>query len=564
VAGMLLALLLACHSPKSGPDDTSGGTPDDSGTAPDDSGSTDSGTTDDTGTTANPEAICDTLGLTAREWDASGTDGEFDTVAPDFTVTTLDGDWSWSAAFSGCESVVSVEYSAASAYPNLEDLGDVRHWIEDSPPNVHYLIYSSEMRIDDRTATLEAVKDKVDNALGRLDDPDLAAWWAGHIHYVTDRVGAGDTFPGSLQDEYGSASFPVNWAIDRFQHVREVGSLSDPVTGFSTAPPSFLADSVRYFNAESDREDRLDAEHATVIRAFETSDQRATTVELPDADTMATFDTLELDMSFICNGHPDTTGCGEWDYLAYVYLCDNDDPSTPDTDESGTCVEMGRFITAYARPGRWVVDATPFLAMLNDGGPHVIRVDSANAPFITLDLRLSNQGKGVRPVAMEYLWGGGGFNETYNDGRDPIAFTPPEGTTRVDVMGLITGHGYGKDRANCAEFCNHQHEFTVNGAGPWMKEEPEAGSNYGCEDQIEDGTVPNQYGTWVLGRGGWCPGKQVDPWSADITSAVDLTGENAIAYRGLYEGDTYVPVPYDSGEGFGAVIVANTWLVYYR
>ena len=42
------------------------------------------------------------------------------------------------------------------------------------------------------------------------------------------------------------------------------------------------------------------------------------------------------------------------------------------------------------------------------------------------------------------------------------------------------------------------------------------------------------------------------------------SGENTLSYAGLFEGETYVPEPYDSGQGFGATIVANTWLVYYQ
>jgi hypothetical protein len=545
----LLALLAACTG---APADTS---------PTDDTGDSDDTARDDTG----GEDACAARGLTARAWDSSGTDGDFDTLAPDFTVQTLDGPWTYSTAFTGCDSVVSIVYDPDADYPNLTTRGDVRDWLDTSPENVDYLLFVDAIGGDARQAALETLEAMIDDAISKEDDPDRQAWWPLHIHYVTDNpehVDGGDWI-GTLNETYQS-SLQVNWGIDRFQVVRELGYLADPVTGWATSPPNFLSWQVEYFNVQSDMQDRLDAEGATVLRPFEATDQRVASVEFPDAATMAGFDTLELDLSFICNGHPDASACGEWDYLAYVYLCDNDDPATTDVDESGTCTEIGRFITAYARPGRWTVDATPFLAMLQDGGTHVIRADSANAPFITLDLRLSNQGKGVRPVAMEYLWSGGGFNETYNDGRDPISFTPPAGTTRVDVMALITGHGYGQDRENCAEFCNHEHEFTVNGTQSWTKDEPMAGSDYGCGDQVESGTVPGQYGTWVLGRGGWCPGRQVDPWSADITEAVDLGGENTIAYRGLFEGDTYVPVPYDSGQGFGAVINAATWLVYYR
>jgi hypothetical protein len=522
----------------------------------------------DTGDTAPaPVDTCVLRGLTEREWDATGTDGDFDSVAPDFTLNQLDGTtWTYSAAFTGCDSVVSVTYDPAVDYPNMTTTGDVRRWLEATPMDVDYLLWIDAFKASDREAGLTTLKDTIDTAIGKLDDPDAQAFWTTHIHYVTDAPNNPDgaEWIATLNRTYGGSSLPMNWGIDRFQVVRELGYLSDPVTGWEETPPEFLAYEVGHFDYQSDLQDRLDAEAATVLSPFVDTAERGASVEFPDATTMAGFDTMELDLSFICNGHPDATGCGEWDYLAYTYLCDNDDPATTDVDESYTCTEIGRFITAYARPGRWVVDATPFLAMLQDGGTHVIRVDSANAPLISLDIRLSNQGKGERPVAMEYLWSGGNFNETYNDGREPITFTPPAGTTRVDVFGLITGHGYGKDLANCAEFCNHQHEFTVNDSLSVMKEELEAEDTYGCGVQVADGTVPNQYGTWVLGRGGWCPGKQVDPWSADVTAAVDLTGTNTITYQGLYEGETYVPVAHDSGQGFGAVIVANTWLVYYQ
>ena len=92
-----------------------------------------------------------------------------------------------------------------------------------------------------------------------------------------------------------------------------------------------------------------------------------------------------------------------------------------------------------------------------------------------------------------------------------------------------------------------------------------AGSAYGCADQVGTGTVSGQYGTWVLGRGGWCPGRQVDPWFADLTAAVDFSAENTIAYRGLFEGETYVPVPIDNTSGgFGGRADVATWLVYYE
>lgn len=555
---MLILLLLAC----TGPDDRKP-TPDTA--AEEDTVDTD--LPDDTGDTAAEEDTCALRGLTRREWDGSGVDGEFETIAPDFTLNLLDGGtFVWSEQFTGCDSVISITYDPASDYPNLTRIGDVKDWLETSPQSVYYLLSIDSLRAADREAALIDLKGTIDEAISRMDDEAAQAFWTEHVHYVTDNPNNPDTaeWIGILNQTYRT-SFPVNWGIDRFGMVRELGYLADPNTGWAESPPTFIVYEAEWFDQESNLQDRLDADGATVLRAFEYTDSRVVSLEFPDAATMATFDTLELDMRFICNGHPDSSGCGEWDYLAYAYLCDNDDPGTTDVDESGTCTEIGRFITAYARPGRWVVDATPFLAMVNGGGTHVIRVDSSNAPYITFDLRLSNQGKGARPVAMEYLWSGGSWDSNYNVGREPIAFTPPAGATAVGVWTIISGHGFGSDRENCAEFCNHQHEFTVNDTLTVMQEFTMAGTAYGCADQVGSGTVSGQYGTWVLGRGGWCPGRQVDPWSADLSSAVDFGGENTIAYRGLFEGETYVPVPIDnSSGGFGGRADVASWLVFYE
>lgn len=534
---------------------------------PGDSPTDDSGPADDSGDSASTPSWCDSQGLTARPWDPSGTTGDFDTVAPDFQLEQLDGTtWTYSAAFTGCDSVIGVvdRPNLSIAYPDFSRTADVKDWLSASPRNVHWVFFSDETRKQDREDILVALQEKIATAVDKLDDETLTAWAVDHVHYVPNAPTNTDTFIDTLFSTYGDSGVPLNFAIDRFQHVRELGYLADPVTGWSTAPPVFLDYEAEYYNMESDRQDRLDAEDATVLPVFVQSVERSATVTFPSAALMAGFDTMQLDMSFICNGHPDASACGEWDYLAYAYLCENDDPATTDVDESLTCTEMGRFITAYARPGRWVVDATPFLAELQDGGDHVIRVDSANAPIISLDVRLSNQGKGYRPVAMQYLWAGGGFGADYNTGREPITLTPPEGTQRVALWTLITGHGYGQDTENCAEFCNHQHQFTVNSAPSHLEEFTMAGSSYGCAEQVGEGTVPNQYGTWVLGRGGWCPGRGVDPWEEDVTDDVDLAGENTVSYLGLFEGETYVPVARDSGSGFGATIAANTWMVYYE
>jgi hypothetical protein len=98
-----------------------------------------------------------------------------------------------------------------------------------------------------------------------------------------------------------------------------------------------------------------------------------------------------------------------------------------------------------------------------------------------------------------------------------------------------------------------------------VKEHPWAAIGTGCAEQIEEGTVPNQYGTWPLGRGGWCPGKDVPAWRVDVTAAIDAGGDSVISYQSRYDGAPYVPVPVTSGStGFAGRIDMASWLVLYR
>ena len=77
-----------------------------------------------------------------------------------------------------------------------------------------------------------------------------------------------------------------------------------------------------------------------------------------------------------------------------------------------------------------------------------------------------------------------------------------------------------------------------------------------CLEQIPAGAVPNQSGTWWTGRGGWCPGMQVDPFVVDVTAEV-TAGQNAtVSYRGLYNGGD---IPGNSGN-----IHMSSYLVVYK
>ncbi|MEJ7727939.1 MAG: peptide-N-glycosidase F-related protein [Polyangiaceae bacterium] len=175
-----------------------------------------------------------------------------------------------------------------------------------------------------------------------------------------------------------------------------------------------------------------------------------------------------------------------------------------------------------------MVDVSPMLVHLASGGTRAFRWSFApewnKQPTATrLSLRLSKHNKPVRPTSATLLWTGGDFGSGYDVLHPPVEVPIPATAKKVELWAIITGHGAGTGQ--CAEFCNHVHELTVNGT-TFTKDHPEASTDDGCLPEIANGMTPNQGGTWWFGRGGWCPGQQVEPWVVDVTAEV-VPGETA-------------------------------------
>jgi len=696
---LTLLLIAGCDDDKPSP----GSTADDTAIT---AAGVDTGTTlevDDTGEGGETNVdLTEGQEWTTRPFDPSGTSGSFREVVPDFTWKLLDGStWNLQENWTGYDSYVAVNLFNESFPVEVTSANELEKWLVASPLNVHwfFLVYS------DSPATianlLETAKANVEGAMDGMD-PDLAAHWTGRIHYVTDSAWSAEWIGALNAENYvdqGDGNYFAQFgaAIDRFQVARETGYYCDPYDGWNSCPPEFLPFEPQYFNFESDRQDWLDSRgDVTTLAAF--TDEPASDggwagqriyaeIEFPDAAAMATYDTMEFDLTLACADSPELVYCPDWDYLVYAHLCDVDDPETADVDESESCgTEIGRWITTYWRGGRWVHDVTPFLALLQDGGTRRISFYTQQYYDVSLEVRLSNQGVGARPVAMEPLYTGGTFNERYNwglnhsitddswvawtdeaepmswditqrddeagwlvaeNGQDqpvsrgmwsrfdwtvfedtlyicrtitaegdeedalaaepadsadlatgckggawrvmaapddaaatglngdwtelwhesklPITFTPPAGATRVGVTAVISGHGFGNTQEGCAEFCDHQHRFTINDAASYTKTHGESGSRWGCAEQVGEGVVPNQAGTWIFGRAGWCPGLEVRPWSVDITGDVTPGVENTLGYTGLFEGEVnYVPKYNNGYSSTDARIDMQSYLVYYE
>jgi hypothetical protein len=215
--------------------------------------------------------------------------------------------------------------------------------------------------------------------------------------------------------------------------------------------------------------------------------------------------------------------------------------------------EIGRWITTYHREGRWVHDASPLLPKLAAGGPQRFGFYTQQNYEVHLDFRLFDSEKAESPSETTALFGGGSFNANYND-RDPIEMDIPADAAKVELAYVISGHGQ-VGSENCAEFCVTSHHFTVNGTENIVALS-DAGTAEGCMSQVDQGTVPNQYGTWWYGRSNWCPGREVEVKTIDITDQVALGSSNTFTYEGFIDGEAFT-------EG-GANIRLNSWVTIHR
>ena len=322
-------------------------------------------------------------------------------------------------------------------------------------------------------------------------------------------------------------------------------------------------------------------------------------VEMPD--NLERFDSFAVYTYEACQDHK---GCNEWDFIGYLNAyssecslsefsiyeecvgeilvqygtqeaCESAGHRWDTGEEPARCegkwnrvwkAEIGRYITAYNREGRYISDVTPMLGVLKNENINEFNYWQPNAYGLTVKLFFWNENKDYTPVGAEYLAGATRkFNLEYNDifgNENPFEYNITDNAERVEIVTFFTGHGHSSTDENCAEFCNHQHEFTVNGNTLDLFEHPNGGTPYGCYNRVNEGVSANQYGTWVYGRAGWCPGQDVEYNRIDITSESD-TGTNQISYRGLYQGEEYDPTVNDP-DGYLPEIKLRMWIIIYE
>lgn len=525
-----------------------------------------------------PVLDCAAAGEPAQAFVADGTGLLFGDVAGDFTVTTLDGRWNLGERWSGCESYVFLNYFPdLRARPNGPWIGDqlfasgIELLVADSPRSVHYFFTSFEEDAADRAARMVALRDGIAARLTELHGAAEAAFWMGRLHFVTDRLveieGSVGAFvrdylaylsdPASYVDlgDRGMAPPPLPqvFGIDRAQRWDAGGSL-DPVVG---ATPSFAMAAWlgHYYDYHAALRQRVADEAASVtvvplVSASMTDRIVVQTVELPGAAAMAALDRVELDVAVTC-ALRNPFACSEWDRIALIEWC---------ADE--TCAvrhEVVRWITSYWRRGhqRWIMDASAFAGLMAAGGRQTFRIELGpdwerpTEQVVEVSLRLSST-NAVAASGVVPAFRGGAFGEAYND-REPVRFTPPAGAERVELVVILSGHGQTEGDA-CAEWCDHRHQFTVNGGAlDEIRPGPGVGSRRGCASAAGRGAVPGQWGNWAPGRAYWCPGEPVETMRFDISDRVRLGEENTLEYSASFRG----------GPPRGGDIALSSYVVWY-
>jgi len=351
----------------------------------------------------------------------------------------------------------------------------------------------------------------------------------------------------------------VIFAIDRKQQFRTIGYLANPSTSNLDPSLQYLNYELQYFNAQWEKEQAL-TEDTHDIRLYE--EQTISSENLYEAEAYTTIDIpgedynhLEATLYLACPDHLDSN-CPEWDVAVYLKICE--------TEDTSTCTqEFGRWITAYSREGKWRTDLTPWLAWLTPGSQKQFHFYTGQQYVVTLDFHFSNVAEQSRAFETVPLFSGASFDADYNDNYEDIEVAMPSDAKRAEIVAWISGHGFGADTLNCAEFCDHQHYFTI-GDAVFEKKHPEADDPMGCANAVERGVVPNQFGTWIFGRGGWCPGEDVPLWRADITEAIGTQERFTIGYHALVEGEAYNPVYLGNEDAYYPVILMTSYVVFYK
>lgn len=456
-------------------------------------------------------------------------------------------------------------------YSNSED-----DLLDNSPHNVHYFFISNNAEYMDDVMSRKADFDLITETMS----VEAQAHWKKHLHFVSQKC-------EEIDDMFTEAVCSKRAVgIDRIQKWREIGYLGNP-SNFMGTYISYLAHEALYYNYEWDAVNTAEPfTELIIVDSVVFTGYNATVptiVELPMEEELASYSKMEVEVFIKCGGYLDDN-CDDYDRIAGLRLCQGqcydyvyfelneaecvesgyswdgsvgecyeinylDDQDQGSCEASGytwdynrNCQEIARWITPFDRQPHWVTDITPYLAMLHPGGLKMFKPWVGGWPNAIMELKLrffAGNETGHSPKEFIPLWFGGGYYNgdgeyVYEDNMEAVVFDIPPEAQKVEFTTYITGHGWGADNGNCAEFCNTRHFFSLNGGVfDFDKSHPEAGAMADCIslESISEGVIPNQWGTWGYGRQGWCPGLDVKPFVVDLTEHLEIGNLNVLSYE---------------------------------
>ena len=473
----------------------------------------------------------------------------FGDYACDFTLPLDSGEWNFAENYSKDDNYLFVFYRSKNRTSTQIWQTRLYGLFDKDPGNIHIFFLVDTNDAELAKEKIQLIKDSVDDAMYMVDNHDILK----RIHYVSQPISEKE---GWITDWLKNNS-DFFFGIDRFRRIRQGGSFSS--WNSSTLPPELdnIYKEAEYYDYEKKMSDFIEenSENSTIFKGldnvpFEEEGWNKNIDFSIDFKGLAENGELYIILEQNC----DNPKKCEWDRLERLFLCDN----TGEKCET----EIGRWITTYGRSGKWMTDITPLKPMFEKDGRYNFRftVDGDyyvnNLDFIFVEKKESGKNTLV-PLFNQTTQ----FDENHNSQFEPMNIEISEEIKKAKIFAYITGHGNGSEEANCAEFCQFESVFTVNGSDFKILFD-KAGTSDGCFEEVKNGTVPNQYGSWPYGRAGWCPGKNVTLLEADITDAL-ASGTNVFSYAAYLNGEVYIPVVTDEN-GYRAEIYLSSYLALYK
>ncbi len=472
----------------------------------------------------------------------------FGDYACDFTLPLDSGDWNFAENYSKDENYLFVFYRGKNSTSKNIWSTKLYNLFDKAPENIHFFFLVDNDQAEIAEEKIKIVKESAADAFDMVGNSDILK----KIHFVTKPASETDPWIADWLTNNKSEFF---FGIDRFRRIRQGGSFSS--WNSSTLPPEFdnLYKEAELYDHEKKIADFIEgnSENSKVFKGLENVpfEEEGWTKNLDfsiNFEGLSENGELYISLEQLC----DTPKSCEWDRLERLFLCD---------ESGGNCeTEIGRWITTYGRSGKWLTDITPLKPLFEKNGKYNFRF-TVDGDYYVNSLDFVFVGKDIPAGTLEPLFNRREqFDETYNSQFEPMKIEISGDVKKAKISAYITGHGNGSEQANCAEFCQFESVFTVNGTD-FAIDFDNAGTSDGCFEKVKDGVVPNQYGSWPYGRAGWCPGEDVKLIEIDITDAL-VSGENTFSYAAYLDGKVYEPVVTDEN-GYRAEIYLSSYLVIY-